>query len=55
MTENDMTLTELMIERTPPRVMDGRPLRVRVRGNWMGWLVKRYGWLGDHADWNRKF
>lgn len=48
-----MTLTELMIEHTPPRNA-GTPRDRHVSGRWWGWLTWQFHWLEGHSDWNRK-
>ncbi|WP_300543998.1 hypothetical protein [Maricaulis sp.] len=54
MTEAAMTLVELMIERTPPRVTGAAGDRWLVDKSWLGWLVRTFGWLEGRTDWNRK-
>lgn len=53
MTEVAMTLVELMIENTPPRVVGASHDR-HARGQWLGWLIGAFSWLDGQADWNRK-
>jgi len=52
MTEMVMTLAELMIEHTPPRIVGSTHERRSM--SWSGWLVPRFDWLSGHEDWNRK-
>ncbi|WP_297736335.1 hypothetical protein [uncultured Maricaulis sp.] len=49
-----MTLTELMIETTEPRLVNAVMPRHSARQDWLGWMVRRFAWLDGHADWNRK-
>ncbi|MEA1940697.1 MAG: hypothetical protein U9P68_00475 [Pseudomonadota bacterium] len=48
-----MTLVELMIENTPPRVVGNSRDRAAA-GRWLGWLIGSFSWLEGHTDWNRK-
>lgn len=48
-----MTLTELMIEHTPPRLV-GTTHDHRAGGRWWGWLTRQFDWLEGHTDWHRK-
>jgi len=48
-----MTLVELMIQNTPPRVA-GNSRDRSATGRWFGWLIGSFSWLEGHRDWNRK-
>ncbi len=50
-----MTVFELMHNQQPAKVLNANQLKWKVDGGWLGWLARRLDWLGDHADFNRKF
>lgn len=55
MTESAMTVFELMHNQQPAQVLNANQLKWKVDRGWLGWLARRLDWLGDHADFNRKF